>query len=30
VSKLIDRRFVDQAITDLNVKGWWQDPPPST
>lgn len=30
VSKLIDRRFVDQALTDLKYTGWWQDPPPGT
>jgi sulfonate transport system substrate-binding protein len=28
VSTLIDRRYVDKAIDELGLKGWWQDPPP--
>ncbi|MFK4870398.1 ABC transporter substrate-binding protein [Novosphingobium sp. ZW T3_23] len=26
VSNLIDRRYVDQAIKDLKLEGWWSDP----
>ena len=26
VSKLIDRRYVDQATKDLKLEGWWTDP----